>query len=244
MELDGRGVINACAPAVLSLKQFSIIYIIYNCSNCLWHQPKFFMNYVTQDYLTSSDCFLVCHAWNVPQPSGCGFRLFALQNLKFASALHDSWNTEKSNLSSLSFSVRWCVWTSLTLCWTSSWWMPLKTWRAHPHLWWLCWGIAGSPTALKRRLINCTWTHCTVLYTFCVANERTVCFYFFKALATACWSVLKAKRRLLMVSWLAITCWKCCQASIYLTPQFVSLHRFPTASSPTSMPYQKMLAQF
>lgn len=166
---------------------------------------------------------------------------FAKLCLKFASALHDSWNTEKSNLSSLFFfSIRWCVWTSLTLCWTSSWWMPLKTWRAHPHLWWLCWGTAGSPTALKRRLINCTWTHCTILYTFCVANERTACFYFFKALATACWSVLKAKRRLLMVSWLAITCWKCCQASIYLTPQFVSLHRFPTASSPTSMPYQNM----
>lgn len=28
---------------------------------------------------------------------------------------------------------RWSVWTSLILCWTSSWWMPLKTWKALPR---------------------------------------------------------------------------------------------------------------
>lgn len=124
--------------------------------------------------------------------------------------------------------VRWCVWTSLTLCWTSSWWMPLKTWKTLHRLWWQCWGTGGSPTALKRRLINCTLAHHTALfYVFYLSNEKMMCFYLCQALATACWSVLKAKRRLLMVSWSGIVSWKGNQPSTYFDTSIIVSTQVP-----------------
>ena len=94
---------------------------------------------------------------------------------------------------------RWCVWTSLTLFWTSFWWMPLRTLRAPLHLLSLSWGTVGSRIALKR-----LWV-CYLIDYWCSIKVmgwvmKHVCVSLLQALSTACWSVLKAKRRLLMVS--------------------------------------------
>ncbi len=39
-----------------------------------------------------------------------------------------------------------------------------------------------------------------LVFDVCLCISYFLCLYLYKALATACWSVLKAKRRLLMVS--------------------------------------------